>query len=277
LARETYGSFYNCSSVNEAIQSVISATGEVAVRAQGVSYAFHYKSAYEKDGLSHESKIKYPTINSDATFIVNVPEMTTWEWMKKNVIATIIGLVVVLLLITLIILMLVQQKKMRLREKMENQQRVEDLSRRQAQSNSELEESRRRMESLQREQQRAQAELEQQRRDEKMKAEHELLKRQMKERGNFPWFEYSYPGGSGSWEMAKPVITAGRTDGNDWIVPHPAVSRQHLRISFHNYAYEVEDLQSSNGVFVNGVRVTKRVLTQGDVIEFGGVRATFHI
>ena len=277
LARETYGTFYNCSTVNEAIQSIISAAGEVNKRAQGVSYAFQYKSAYEKDGLSHESKIKYPTINTDATFIVNVPEMTAWEWMKKNVVATIIGLLVVLLLITLIVVLLVQQRKMRQREKMENQQKVEDLSRRQAQSNSELEESRRRMESLQREQQRAQAELEQERRDEKMKAEHELLKRKMKERGSFPWFEYSYEGGSGSWEMTKPIITAGRIDGNDWVVSHPAVSRQHLRITFNNYSYELEDLQSSNGVFVNGVRVSKRALSPGDVIEFGGVRATFHI
>lgn len=277
LARETYGTFYNCSSVNEAIQSVISATGEVIARAQGVSYRFRYNSGYQKDGLSHESKIKYPSINADATFIVNVPEMSTWEWMKKNVVTTIIGAVVLLLLFTLIIVLLVQQRKMRQREKWENQQRVEDLSRRQAQSNSELEESRRRMEALQREQQRAQAEIEQQRRDERMKAENDLLKKQMKERGNFPWFEYSYQGGSGSWEMAKPIITAGRTDGNDWVIPHPAVSRQHLRITFQNYSYELEDLQSSNGVFVNGVRITKRVLSQGDVIEFGGVRATFHI
>ena len=277
LARETYGTFYNCSTVNEAIQSVISATGEVIKRAQGVSYGFHYKSAYDKDGLSHESKIKYPTINANATFIVNVPEMSMWEWMKNNVIASIIGLVVVLLLLTLIIILLVQQRKMRQREKWENLQKVEDLSRRQAQSNSELEDSRRRMEALQREQQRAQSEVDQQRRDERLKAEHEVLKRQMKERGNFPWFEYSYEGGSGSWEMSKPQITAGRTEGNDWIVPHPAVSRQHLRITFQNYSYELEDLQSSNGVFVNGARVSKRVLSQGDVIEFGGVRATFHI
>ena len=47
------------------------------------------------------------------------------------------------------------------------------------------------------------------------------------------------------------------------------LSRRHARLSADNGLFEVEDLGSTNGVLVNGERVTRAVLAAGDVLEIG--------
>src|SRR5262249_6167517 len=49
-----------------------------------------------------------------------------------------------------------------------------------------------------------------------------------------------------------------------------AVSRQHAQILCENGNYFVEDLQSSNGTFVNGTRILgKTPLTERDTLQIG--------
>lgn len=72
-------------------------------------------------------------------------------------------------------------------------------------------------------------------------------------------------------------LVIGRESACDVILPTPRLSRRHCRIlpvaqGFR--AVALEDLGSSNGTFVNGVRLAERVqrlLRDGDVIEVGGV------
>src|SRR2546427_5510937 len=64
----------------------------------------------------------------------------------------------------------------------------------------------------------------------------------------------------------------GRQDGCDLRIPSSAVSRRHCRLSFRNEYLTVEDLDSSNGTFVNGVRITgQQVVRPGDLVEIGPV------
>lgn len=59
----------------------------------------------------------------------------------------------------------------------------------------------------------------------------------------------------------------GRDPGCDLIFPDRTVSRQHARIRLQNGAYWIEDLQSVNGVEVNGRKISDRVrLYDGDKI-----------
>lgn len=53
------------------------------------------------------------------------------------------------------------------------------------------------------------------------------------------------------------------------------ISRRHAKICFRNEEYLIEDLGSTNGIFVNGVRVTKCVLRNNDQIEIGEARIHF--
>ena len=65
-------------------------------------------------------------------------------------------------------------------------------------------------------------------------------------------------------------LTFGRGDKADVQIDDTLVSRVHVRIFQHeNGSYLIEDLASRNGTQVNGMAVTRRVLTYGDRIQIG--------
>lgn len=47
------------------------------------------------------------------------------------------------------------------------------------------------------------------------------------------------------------------------------VSRYHLKLAFRDGRWRAEDLESSNGTFINRVRITRADIEQGDVIRLG--------
>ena len=58
----------------------------------------------------------------------------------------------------------------------------------------------------------------------------------------------------------------------------PGISRRHARILIDDQGARLEDLDSKNGTFVSGVRVTTPVtLNSGDVVSLGSVHVTFHL
>jgi ABC transport system ATP-binding/permease protein len=77
------------------------------------------------------------------------------------------------------------------------------------------------------------------------------------------------------FELDKPAIVIGRTDENDVSLNHRSISRHHAKIVRENGRYAVVDLQSSNGVRVNGEEYGKVELRRGDVIDLGHVRLRF--
>lgn len=67
-------------------------------------------------------------------------------------------------------------------------------------------------------------------------------------------------------------LRIGRSAENSLPLNHREISRQHLRIIWREDNYFVEDLNSSNGVFVNDERIESRTpveLKIGDTIRFG--------
>ncbi len=74
----------------------------------------------------------------------------------------------------------------------------------------------------------------------------------------------------------KPIFTIGRVAGNDLVIPHPSVSKQHCRIVKKGDSYIVEDFGSTNGTFVNGEKVEKsRELKSGDNLDVGLAKLQF--
>jgi ABC transport system ATP-binding/permease protein len=68
------------------------------------------------------------------------------------------------------------------------------------------------------------------------------------------------------------VRTVGRATGADFIVDAALVSRVHCRFTvLPDGALEVRDLESTNGTFVNGTRVSHARLTAGDRVQIGRV------
>jgi pSer/pThr/pTyr-binding forkhead associated (FHA) protein len=80
-------------------------------------------------------------------------------------------------------------------------------------------------------------------------------------------------------ELLAEVTTLGSAPGNSVVLPDAAVSRKHLGIRRDPYGggYEMADLGSTNGVYVNGQRLAKRVLVPGDIIRIGTSEMVFHL
>ena len=61
----------------------------------------------------------------------------------------------------------------------------------------------------------------------------------------------------------------GRHSSNDVILRDARASRCHAQLTIDNADFVLEDLQSRHGVYVNGERINRQVLRDGDRVEFG--------
>ena len=69
------------------------------------------------------------------------------------------------------------------------------------------------------------------------------------------------------FDTGKFVI--GRAPDNDIFIDSQFVSRHHAQLAVSEAGCAVEDLNSTNGVFIGDDRVTKQILEDGDVISLG--------
>jgi len=80
----------------------------------------------------------------------------------------------------------------------------------------------------------------------------------------------SGPGLGRAYPVAKSSVTIGRSSA-DITIPEGEVSRRHAKLSaISNGAFQLEDLQSSNGTLLNGARITRpTTVAVGDRIQVG--------
>ena len=64
-------------------------------------------------------------------------------------------------------------------------------------------------------------------------------------------------------------IIIGRDPGSDIQIDNIAISREHARIVQGPNDYFIEDLNSSNGIFIDGRKINKKFLKTGDEIVIG--------
>ncbi len=67
------------------------------------------------------------------------------------------------------------------------------------------------------------------------------------------------------------ILKIGRSLDSDILIEHPSVSRYHARILHMDGCYIIEDMNSSNGVYINGKRnrIQRHMLSHGDHILIG--------
>jgi ABC transport system ATP-binding/permease protein len=75
--------------------------------------------------------------------------------------------------------------------------------------------------------------------------------------------------------LDRPSLVIGRTSENDIVIEHKSISRHHARIVREEGQYFALDLESANGVRVNGVDHNRVQLRAGDEIELGQVLLRF--
>jgi len=73
-----------------------------------------------------------------------------------------------------------------------------------------------------------------------------------------------------NYTFNKPVISVGRDPSADVYVDNPGVSRDHFRLErVEGGEYQIVDLGSANGTFVNDQMVNSAVVHNNDVVRFG--------
>ena len=78
------------------------------------------------------------------------------------------------------------------------------------------------------------------------------------------------PGAGRTFTIDAPTITVGRHGQCDLQVNDTWVSRQHARITWGGAGYLIEDLNTVNGTYVNGERISRpRSLRSGDIVRLG--------
>jgi hypothetical protein len=75
--------------------------------------------------------------------------------------------------------------------------------------------------------------------------------------------------------LGRASVVIGRTDENDVQLNHRSISRHHAKVVRDGDRYTIVDLQSANGVRVNGDDYERIELNPGDVVELGHVKMRF--
>ncbi len=80
-----------------------------------------------------------------------------------------------------------------------------------------------------------------------------------------------------TFHLIEDMTYIGRSPDNHVSIPDGSVGKRHASIHIRDRTYEIEDLQSTNGVFVNGQRVLKAHLKDGDSIRLGSTEMQFRL
>lgn len=73
----------------------------------------------------------------------------------------------------------------------------------------------------------------------------------------------------------KDVFSIGTGKNVDLKLEDPSVSRRHCEIRVDEHGYTIVDMNSTNGTFVNGVRISSAFLNPGAELQLGGTNLVF--
>ena len=76
-------------------------------------------------------------------------------------------------------------------------------------------------------------------------------------------------------QLTKERTTLGRRPYNDLVIDNLAVSGEHAAFVLEGDTALVEDLNSTNGTYVNGRAVRRQALVHGDLVEIGKYKIRF--
>ena len=71
------------------------------------------------------------------------------------------------------------------------------------------------------------------------------------------------------FELKEEEVSIGRNQKCIIAIDDNKVSKHHARVFKNEYYYEIEDMCSSNGTFINGKKITRTILKNGDRVMVG--------
>ena len=91
---------------------------------------------------------------------------------------------------------------------------------------------------------------------------------------------YTHNGEQKTFYISEPVFRIGRFNDNALAIDNPFISRSHAEMVFTEGEYELHDLGSTSGTYVNGEKITRHKLNDQDRIRLGrgqGVELIFQL
>jgi len=72
-------------------------------------------------------------------------------------------------------------------------------------------------------------------------------------------------------ELKVDKTTVGRVEDNTFQIAEPSVSSHHCEVILRGSEVLVRDLNSTNGTYINGEKITERVIKPGQILRLGQV------
>ena len=83
------------------------------------------------------------------------------------------------------------------------------------------------------------------------------------------------PAAGAEFTLNKPTLRIGRDESLDIWINHKSISHEHAEFQIVDKKVCVFDLESANGMRVNGIQASRAVLEKGDILQLGEVRFRF--
>src|SRR5437763_2968263 len=74
-----------------------------------------------------------------------------------------------------------------------------------------------------------------------------------------------------SHELKVDKTTIGRLEDNTFQIPEPSVSSHHCEVLLNGNDVVIKDLNSTNGTFINGDKISESKLKPGQVLRLGQI------
>ncbi|HUI88384.1 MAG TPA: FHA domain-containing protein [Anaerolineales bacterium] len=81
--------------------------------------------------------------------------------------------------------------------------------------------------------------------------------------------------GTKSVPLSQDIIKIGRHHDNTIVIDDPRISRHHAELRAIKGHFDIFDLNSTGGTYVNGMRTAQAILYHGDHISLAGVELLF--
>jgi len=78
-------------------------------------------------------------------------------------------------------------------------------------------------------------------------------------------------------ELKVDKTTIGRVEDNTFQIAEPSVSSHHCEVLLRGSDIVVKDLNSTNGTFINGEKVTEKTLKPGEVLRLGQIEMRLEV
>lgn len=83
------------------------------------------------------------------------------------------------------------------------------------------------------------------------------------------------PGAPRDFPCVGERLVIGRGERVDFVVNSPELSREHALLQSHNGEYSCTDMDSRNGMYLNGIKIHSCSLRPGDTIQIGNISFLF--